>query len=71
MIKGLIARIKYHCLITALRGPQTTWTISTILSDDLGHYYGVLIKVFEYFVVLGLHWILHDRSDDSGLTVAG
>jgi hypothetical protein len=55
MIKGLIAKIKHCCLIMALRGPQTIWTILTILSDDLGHYYGVLIKVFEYFVVLGLH----------------
>jgi hypothetical protein len=38
-----------------IRNPSDT-DITTILSDYLGHYYGVVIKVFEYFFVLDLHF---------------
>jgi hypothetical protein len=72
MIKGLIAKIKHHCLIKALQGPQTTWAILIMLSDDLEHHCGVLIRGVQ---VLCCAWFangaLHNGSGDSGLTVAG
>jgi hypothetical protein len=72
LIKGLIAKIKHQCLIKALQGPQTTWAILIILSDDLGHHCGDLVRGVQ---VLRCAWFtngaLRDGSDDLGLAVAG
>jgi hypothetical protein len=71
MIEDLITKIKHHCLIRASQGPQTTWAILIILSDDLGHHCGVLFRGVR---VLCCAWFtngaLRDGSGDSGLTVA-
>jgi hypothetical protein len=72
VIKGLIAKIKHHYLIKASQGPQTIWAILIILSDDLRHHCGVLIRGVQ---VLCCAWFTNgtwrDRSGDSGLTIAG